>query len=118
MCKIAVKAVKEAFMFNTYTTDELEIYIGEKIKAFRLLKNLDRQALCRQAGVSLNALKNLENGFGSNLKTFIRVLKALQQEEWLMSLAPKVTINPLHMVKNKPERQRARQKKMKAEEHD
>ncbi|APJ03053.1 helix-turn-helix domain-containing protein [Silvanigrella aquatica] len=94
-------------MTMIHTPQELEIMLGENIKALRLQRNLDRQSLCQQAGVSLNALKNLENAKGSALMTLIRVLKALGNEDWVQNFSPKVTVNPLHMVRNKPVRQRA-----------
>ncbi|MBX9838910.1 MAG: helix-turn-helix domain-containing protein [Silvanigrellaceae bacterium] len=97
-------------MVSTFTPDELESLIGENVKSLRLLKNLDRVSLCEQAGISLNALKNLENGQGTNLMTLIRALKALGNEDWVNAISPKVTINPLHMVRNKPIRQRASRK--------
>lgn len=89
------------------TPQELEATLGENIKALRLQKNLDRQTLCAQAGISENALRHLEGGKGATLKTLIRVVKALDRESWLTSIAPQVSINPLHMVREKLPRQRA-----------
>jgi transcriptional regulator with XRE-family HTH domain len=89
------------------TPQELELMLGENIKALRLQKNLDRQTLCRQAGISENALRHLEGGKGATLKTLIRVIKALGRESWLTSIAPQTSINPLHMVREKYPRQRA-----------
>jgi transcriptional regulator with XRE-family HTH domain len=93
------------------TPFELETILGENIKALRLQKNIDRKTLCAHAGISENALRHLEGGNGTTLKTFIRVLKALDRESWLTSLAPEVSINPLHMIKEKRTRQRASRKK-------
>src|SRR3990167_2958787 len=79
------------------TPQELEVILGENVKALRLQKNLDRQTLCEQAGVSESALRHLEGGKGATLKTLIRIVKALDRESWLTSIAPLVSINPLHM---------------------
>lgn len=98
------------------TPDELEEILGEDIKALRLQKNIDRKTLCARAGISEHALRNLENGKGTTLKTLIRVLKALKREAWLNQIAPRTSINPLHLVKEKPQRQRARRKKHAKEE--
>lgn len=76
-------------------------------QALRLQKNIDRQTLCNQAGVSLTALRHLEGGEGATIKTLIRVIRALNRESWLSSIAPQVSINPLHMVREKRVRQRA-----------
>jgi transcriptional regulator with XRE-family HTH domain len=93
------------------TPDELEETLGEDMKALRLQKNIDRKTLCERAGISEHALRNLEGGKGTTLKTLIRVLKALKREEWLGTIAPRTSINPLHIVKEKTQRQRARRKK-------
>jgi transcriptional regulator with XRE-family HTH domain len=93
------------------TPEELEVSLGEDIKNLRLQKNIDRRSLCARAGVSEHALRNLEDGKGTTLRTFIRVLKALERESWLSSIAPQTSINPLHLVREKAQRQRARRKK-------
>ncbi len=89
------------------TPQELELILGENIKTLRLQKNLDRQTLCNQAGISLNALRHLEGGKGATLKTLVRVVKALDRENWFTAIAPQVSINPLHMKRKKQPRQRA-----------
>ena|SRR5579864_8270727 len=89
------------------TPQELETMLGENLKALRLLKNLARKTLCKQAGISESALRHLEGGQGATLKTLIRVVKTLDRESWLTSIAPQVSINPLHMVRAKHPRQRA-----------
>ena len=94
-------------MDRVSTPQELEVMLGENIKTLRLQKNLDRQTLCNQAGISVSALRHLEGGKGATLKTLIRVVKVLDRESWLASIAPLVTINPLHMVRNQHIRQRA-----------
>ncbi len=86
---------------------ELESLLGENIKKFRLQKGLHQEALSNQAGISVSALKNLENGAGSSVKTLIRVVRALGREDWIEAVAPVVSINPLHMVHDKTVRQRA-----------
>lgn len=94
-------------MVEMLTPQEWEVMVGENIKALRLQKNIDRKTLCDQAGISENALRHLEGGSGSTLKTLVRVVKALDREGWLASIAPEISINPLHMVRGKYLRQRA-----------
>lgn len=98
-------------MNQLLTPEELASEIGENIRALRLLKNVPQKSLAVQAGVSQTALRHLEAGQGANLMTFVRVVRALDKDEWLQSLAPRVTINPLHMVRGSGTRQRARQRK-------
>lgn len=81
--------------------------LGANVRHLRLHKNLSMETLTEQAGVSLTALKNLEGGKGATIKTLVRVVRALGKEDWLTVLAPVASINPLHMVKAHPGRQRA-----------
>ncbi len=89
------------------TPQELEVTLGENLKTLRLQKNLDRQTLCKQAGVSESALRHLEGGKGATLKTLLRVVRALGREDWVAGIAPQVSINPLHMLREQHPRQRA-----------
>ncbi len=98
-------------MDSVLTLQNLEFILGENLKALRLQKNIDRQTLCNQAGVSLTALRHIEGGEGATIKTLIRVIRALDRESWLTSIAPQVSINPLHMVREKRVRQRASRRK-------
>ncbi len=94
-------------MDTVSTPKELETALGENLKMLRLQKNLDRQTLCNRAGISMNALRHLETGQGATVKTLIRVVRALDRQGWLAGVAPRVSINPLHMVREKQLRQRA-----------
>ncbi len=94
-------------MPSSNTTEELEAQLGLQIRALRLRRNVDQQALAEQAGVALSALKNVESGKGSTLKTLLRVLRALDRLDWIASLAPTISISPLQMLKQKAPRQRA-----------
>ena len=84
--------------------------LGSQVRATRLVANLDQRSLAAQADVSLGALKSLEGGKGSSLKTLIRVVRALERSDWLEALAPPITISPLRMLAAKraaPLRRRA-----------
>lgn len=98
-------------MDQIYTPQELEHSLGENLRALRLQKNLDQETLSKRAGVSVTALRNLESGNGATTKTLVRVVNALGRQEWLASVAPIVSINPLHMVRMQPVRQRASRRK-------
>lgn len=93
---------------NTIT--QLEAQLGERLKLLRLNQNLDQITLAARAGISVGALKNLESGSGSTLKTLIAVLRVLGRQEWLSTIAPVATINPLNMPRAAHQRQRASRK--------
>jgi transcriptional regulator with XRE-family HTH domain len=80
------------------STDEWEAVIGAEVRAARIAANLDQVELARRADISLGAVKNLENGKGSTLKTLVRVVRALGRTEWLESLTPLITVSPLAML--------------------
>ena len=80
-------------------TDDWESYLGEQIRAMRIRSNQEQTELAERAGVSLGALKNLEGGKGSSLKTLIKVARALERTDWLEALAPKVSISPMQMLR-------------------
>lgn len=81
------------------TPDELEIELGEQLRAERLRKNLTMHDVALRAGISEQTLRSLENGSGGRLNSFIRVMKALGKEEWLCTFLPTVRISPMDIVK-------------------
>ena len=90
------------------TLEEFEANVGEQIKSLRLKQNIDRATLALRAGCSVSALKNLEYGTGSTLRTLVAIVRALGREDWLRNVAPTATISPLNMPKAGHTRQRAR----------
>ncbi len=94
-------------MLVSQTVDEMEVDLGEKLKRLRLNKNLDQKTLAARAGVSVRALRNLENGAGSTIKTLMCVVRALGRESWLQTVAPVPTINPLTLTSRAARRLRA-----------
>jgi transcriptional regulator with XRE-family HTH domain len=93
------------------SVEQIEALVGEKIRAFRLSKNILQEELAEKAGLSLSVLQRLENGQPVKLSTLIKVMKALRLEDWFDTIAPFSTVNPLLMVDDEP-RQRARKKKV------
>jgi transcriptional regulator with XRE-family HTH domain len=93
------------------TPEELEMTLGRQLRDLRLRQNIDQRKLADQAGVALNAVKNLEGGKGATVSSFIKILRALGRTEWLHSLSPEVSISPLQMLKAKTVRQRAHGRK-------
>ena len=89
-------AIKE---FLNMATEEWESYLGEQFRAIRIRANLEQTDLATRAGVSVGALKNLEGGKGSSLKTLIKAARALGRTDWLEALSPKVSISPMQMLK-------------------
>ncbi len=88
-------------------TREPEAELGRQLRTLRLRLDLDQRQLAERAGIALNAVKNLESGNGSTVRSLIRALRVLNRTEWLGALAPAVSISPLQLLKTKAPRQRA-----------
>src|ERR1035437_4240225 len=87
-------------MKDLFKNEDLKMQLSKDIKELRLSKNITREALCEKASVSLNALRHLEDGSKASIGTLIAILNALGKSDWLRSLSPQISINPLHMTKN------------------
>jgi transcriptional regulator with XRE-family HTH domain len=95
------------------TPREWEAELGKQIRTLRLRLDLDQKQLAKQAGIALNAVKNLETGKGATLRSLIQVLRILNRAEWLGTLAPTVSISPVQMLKTKTPRQRVSPRRLK-----
>lgn len=95
---------------TSHSPAELAQELGDAVRALRIDRNLDQRTLAAQAGVSLNALRRLEHGGNATLTSLILVLKALGREDWVSTLAPVATINPLSLPRTARPRQRVRRR--------
>lgn len=95
-------------MGNYLTTEELEVDLGQQLRAARLRRNLTQEELAARADVSRTAVRALERGSGSTVRTLVRLLKALGMQDWLKGLQPAVTVSPMQMLRSPKPRQRAR----------
>ena len=95
------------------TPSEWEAELGRQIRTLRLRLDLDQKQLAKQAGIALNAVKNLETGKGATLHSLIQVLRTLNRTDWLETLAPTVSISPVQMLTTKTPRQRASPRRLK-----
>lgn len=93
-------------MIDCRTPEEWEEVLGQHIRNLRILRTMDQQTLAEQAGVALNVIKRIESGKTATTKSLIKILRVLNRVEWLETLAPNVTVNPLYMTPQKSPRQR------------
>ena len=89
------------------TPEEILAALGERLRRHRLNLNLDQKQTAERAGVSVRALRSLEAGKGSQLATFIRILKSLDALGRLDALAPVPTVSPMAILERGHEPQRA-----------
>lgn len=81
------------------TKKELLKKIGESLRACRLEANITQKVLAERSGVSLSAVRHLEDGEGASLITFVLVCRTLGKDKWIIELAPKNEISPLALAK-------------------
>lgn len=90
------------------TAEELEQRVGEQVRERRLRANRTVAEVARRADVSPKTIQNLEHGRGSTLTTFIKVLRALDAEDWLESLTPPEPISPIAILEAERSKHRRR----------
>jgi transcriptional regulator with XRE-family HTH domain len=99
--------IKERQPFTDRTVDDWEARLGEQFRSIRIASGRDQTGLAEDAGISVGALRGLERGTGSSLRTVVRVARALGREDWLESISPRITVSPLDLVRTgKPARAR------------
>jgi transcriptional regulator with XRE-family HTH domain len=89
------------------TAQELEVAMGENIRALRLQRNLSQESIAQRAGVSLGTIRNLEAGSGSSTSTLAKVLNVLGKGEAFANLARVPTVDPYSTTRDAQQRQRA-----------
>ena len=90
------------------TPAELQVVLGERLRSLRLSRNSSQRELADKAGLSLRAVHNLENGAGSTLDSFVRVLKALNATDAIERLVPQPRVSPLALLKTGGQPRRVR----------
>ena len=81
------------------TTDEWAADLGAQFRALRLELDLDQAGLTTRANVSPSAVRALEAGRGSSLRTLIRVARALGRTEWLCSFHHVFDFSPMALLR-------------------
>ena len=74
--------------------------LGEQIRRGRISLNLTQVELARNANIGVSAVRALEAGRGSSLRSFIRVIGALDRQEWLAQLWPDTALSPVAIMRD------------------
>lgn len=69
--------------------------IGEALKERRLRQNIPQNVLAERSGISLTAVKRLENGDGATLGSFVQVCRTLGVDGWISELEPRDEVSPI-----------------------
>jgi transcriptional regulator with XRE-family HTH domain len=90
------------------STQEWEEQLGHEVRRLRLRLGRSQERLARDAGLSLSAVKSLEAGDGSRLRTLVLVARALGRDDWLDSfLPPEPAVSPMRLLREQQQHQRA-----------
>ena len=96
---LVVKALDDAQQDKeSWITEEWEAFLGLQIRTLRIRADLEQAELAAKAHISTGAIKNIEGGKGSSLKTLIKVLRILGREDWLEALAPQASESSIAMI--------------------
>ena len=87
------------FQPSLRSSSEWESELGSQVRRLRLRQNRTQSELAIAANISLSALKTLELGRGSSLRTLIQVARALDRSEWLSTFTPpEPSVSPMQML--------------------
>lgn len=82
------------------TTEQWEAELGARIRSARKRLHLTQAQLSERANISLSAERALEQGAGSSLASFIKVLRALGLENDLdRTFLPRTTVSPMAILR-------------------
>ena len=88
------------FRPSLHSSSEWEAELGSDVRRLRLRQNRTQSELAVAANISLSALKTLERGRGSTVRTLIQVARALDRSEWLATFTPpEPSISPMQMLR-------------------
>lgn len=90
------------------TADELQLQLGDSVRALRIQQALTQRGLASRAGVSSKSVAKLEQAQGSTVETLVRVLRALGATDGIESLAPVPRVSPLALLRSSAPRRRFR----------
>lgn len=70
------------------TKAEMLKALGENLRAARLAANISQQTAADRSGISLKAVRNIENGLNASTVSLLLLCRTLNKVDWIMNLAP------------------------------
>jgi transcriptional regulator with XRE-family HTH domain len=97
---------------NTPGTDpELQLELGNRLRAHRIQQELTVEELAAQAGVTPLTVLKAERGSNVTLRTLLRILRALGMIDQVAAWIPEPPPSPLALLEAKRARPRQRVRK-------
>ena len=97
--------------FEYMTITELAAELGTRVRDLRVRHRFSQDELAAQAGLGVRAVRDLERGKGSTVESLLKVLKALDSLEGLSYLAPRPSVDPIALLKQRAPLTRVRKSK-------
>ena len=85
--------------------------LGQKIKAYRIMKEMSQQDLEDKTGVSIRSISRVERGESMQLDTLFKILLALDLGDNIDLLVPDQTKRPSYYLEKKDNKPRRVRKK-------
>ena len=70
------------------TKQDILKILGKNIRAARLEENITQEEAAKRSGISLKALRNLEDGVNTSVLTLISVCRTIKKTGWIQQIAP------------------------------
>lgn len=73
--------------------------IGNRLKEYRIRKNIQQKELAENAGISLDTVVRMERGSSITIEKLLRILRVLDMLENLEEFIPEPPLSPILMRK-------------------
>lgn len=99
------------------TQEEALAVLGRNLRETRLLQNISQLAAAERSGISLKAIRNIEEGKNASTLSLLLYCRTLKKIDWIMSLAPpEIDDSLFDRPVGAPKRKRAMPKRAKRKE--
>ena len=96
---------------STRSTEEWEMELGKAVKNLRIQRQLTQEEFAKSANLSISAVRNLESGRGSSLRSLILAVRTLGRTDWLDSLAPsEPKVSPMELLRQRENAQKPKRR--------
>ena len=89
---------------------EILLDISNKLKKYRLSKNISQEEISKKTGISIHSISNIENGKSFTIENLIKYMIALDISYKLENLIPNIEYNPYELINEKNEKKRVKKK--------
>ena len=72
------------------TNTEMLATLGRSLRAARLADNISQQTAADRSGISLKAVRNIEDGRNASTLSLMALCKTLRLTDWIVGIAPPV----------------------------